>query len=513
MQTVSNIKITGTRESIVYALSMLSNLNSNYPAKTQNHLYDQAKKVQEVFDNQTFRNFAGTWEVVWGPGLFNEEVIPSKNDNPRWVSHNAMYMAKNIDADEYFIGVAGTNGISALDWFKEDFDVSTMVAWPPKYLASGIPSTQAKISEGTNLGLNILWKMKGSYEKEATLIDYIREILTNPELNDCTISVGGHSLGGCLAPVLGTAIVDALEYGDSKNKTELLKKVSVVAYPTAGPTPGNQAFANHIGNSVDYYAIINQNDVVPLAWDFKGLRELKGAYNNVVFGGVKLTPNIGIVRNFLRWAQSLPGTNSYARNPEQSRASKKTFEVKEWRQAVYTVFDKDKPDDTKQAITKFSGIFLNPRFSINIKELKGKYEGHPRLQLAAFFLQLGAQHVAAYSSDQKVPNSSGLIIPKEVAKLMSDQYFDLNSLKNWKEALWVLAQLVDELVELTGKAAKWVKEHPESEDIGEVVYEAGRNQHEREEMEKELSEVEMESILKELGENITDLPFFQKPIV
>lgn len=510
MQTVSDTKIIGTHESIMYALSMLSNLNSNYPAKSQDELYNQAKKIQGVFDTEIFRNFAGTWEVVWGPGLFNQEVTPSTNKNSKWVSHNAMYMAKNRGTNEYFIGVAGTNGISALDWFKEDFDVGSMVAWPPTYLASGTPSTEAKISDGTNLGLSILWKMKGSHQKETTLIEFIHGLLANPALKECTISIGGHSLGGCLAPVLGTAIVDALKYGDSQNKTGFLKKVNVVAYPTAGPTPGNQAFANHTGNSIEYCSIINQNDAVPLAWDFKGLRELKGAYNNVVFGGVKLTPNIGIVHNFLRWAQSLPGTNSYTRDPEKPG---KKFEVKEWRQEVYTVLDEDKPEDTKDMIGKFSRIFLNPKISKNVEKLKGKYEGHPRPQLAAFFLQLGAQHVSAYSNHQKVPNSSGLIIPKEVAKLMGDQYFNLKSWKNLNEALWVLAQLVDELAELTGRAAKWVKEHPASESIEPTVYETGEQQLEGEEMEKELSEAEMETTLKEIGENITDLPFFQNPFV
>lgn len=494
------------KQSIMYALSMLSNLNSNYPAKTEQNLYDQANKVKTVLNNPDFQDFAGKWSVVWGPGLFSKEEKPSSSSKAKWVAHNAMFMLKKEGREEYFIGVAGTNGISAFDWFKEDFEVSTMVAWPPKYLNAGAAINSCKIAEGTNTGLSVLWKMKGSHEKETTLFEYVVRLLTNLGEAKCSISIGGHSLGGCLAPVLGVALIDALTHADLANGTALASRVTIIVNPTAGPTPGNQDFANHMGDSVDYQGIINENDVVPLAWDFNGLRELKGAFNNVSFGGGKLTPNQGIVHNFLRWAQSLPGAKSYTRPPENP---KKKFELKAWRQKVYTFIDPKHPETTEKLIKQFAGIFYHWKIIGKVEKLKGKYEKAPRRQLAAFFLQMGLQHVKAYSNTAEVEKGSGLILPKPVQELMSVQYYKPTE----ETKKWIIAQLVDELAELTTRAANWVKENPEPEPVEQTTAQADNVVTESRETERELSNAEMESVLEELGKSITDLPIFKEPFV
>jgi len=488
----------------MYALSMLSNLNSNYPAETQQDLYNQADKVKMVLAETSFQDFAGKWSVVWGPGLLSKEEKPSTATESKWVAHNAMFMLKKEGCEEYFIGVAGTNGISAFDWFKEDFEVSTMVAWPPKYLNAGKLLEDCKIAEGTNTGLEILWKMKGSQEKETTLFEYITQLLTNLGPNKCTIAIGGHSLGGCLAPVLGVALVDALKHADLTHNTTLASRVTVVVHPTAGPTPGNQGFANHMGDSVDYSAIINQNDAVPQAWDFEGLRELKGAYDNVDFGGVKLSPNKGIVHNFLRWAQSLPGSNIYRRRP---KSAEKEFQVHEWRQKVYTSLDPDHPEKTKEMVNKFSGIFLHYKIFFNAQKLKGKYERNFRSQLAAFFLQMGAQHVKAYSNQTEMPESSGLVIPKKVQELMSAQYY--KPTKDMEK--WIIAQLIDELAELTKRAAQWLKKQPKLASLEEPQGPIAEFSNEREE--ESLSEEAFAPVLKDLQESVSSLPFFKNPLI
>jgi hypothetical protein len=183
------------------------------------------------------------WSVVWGPGLSE-------------FSSNLMYVAYNAGLDTYAVVVRGTvltYSLATLVDLYEDLDVCTTVNWE-------YPPTQgAVIANGTAFGLTDLLGIRSGGQ---TLTDYLTD---NVVSGGAALWVAGHSLGGCLATVLAAYLQNWAGSG-----------VGVTPYTFAGPTAGNQGFADlYTGLFGDDNRYFNTIDLVPMAWqDLDGMKGL-----------------------------------------------------------------------------------------------------------------------------------------------------------------------------------------------------------------------------------------------
>jgi len=120
-----------------------------------------------------------------------------------------------------------------------------------------------------------------------TLPDFLRSIIENAE-SEVDLYVTGHSKGGALAPALAVWLADTqgIEGVAHKHQWDPEARATVHCYAFAGPTPGNQAFADHIDQRLGsrnrrYY---NALDVVPHAWAVRPDGEARGLYIDDVPG-------------------------------------------------------------------------------------------------------------------------------------------------------------------------------------------------------------------------------------
>ncbi len=230
----------------------------------------------------------GIDSLVWGPAL----IVDNQGDG-LYTPENVMYCLKKVNSDEYYIGIAGTNMLSPFDWFTEDLLVDQQEEW----LAGG------KIAKGSMIAfnkINSLMDTKTGY----TLVEFLEEKVTqNPNV---TISVAGHSLGGALTQVYSSY----LTYRFKDPATE------IQAWPYAGPSAGDTAFASILIDSLDaYHAYNNSLDMVPHAWQADSLQVLCGLYNGLNICDKTLEENVpfnGVVRYLIDISKAgeykIPGT-------------------------------------------------------------------------------------------------------------------------------------------------------------------------------------------------------------
>lgn len=213
----------------------------------------------------------GDWKAIWGP------IVYANNPTSTAVhADNTMGMYYNESENTIVIAIAGTNINSPYGWLVEDFSVHKTVSWE---LVTGI-SGSGNISKGTHIGLNILLNMT---DKENTsLLTALTNFLSdNANLQDVQVAVAGHSLGGALSPTLALYLVDTKKNWDPDNKT------SVGAFPTAGPTPGDESFAAYYekqikANTIYYLSQHNSLDIVPHAWEKGDLAKIPTIYDKYI---------------------------------------------------------------------------------------------------------------------------------------------------------------------------------------------------------------------------------------
>ncbi len=205
----------------------------------------------------------GPWELVWGPGVF--QVLPGA------IPANTMFAARHQHSGELFISIAGTNPFSAYAWLAEDFDVARTRAWGYGDAPEGVATSKATLT-----GLRALQGMvppPGIPGENRMLTEFLKAHLDN-ETEPVSITVSGHSLGGALSPTLALWLLDTRKEWDPRMRAE----ISVYAY--AGPTPGNDEFADYINRRFGkrLHRIFNPFDVVTHAWEVTELVELKALY-------------------------------------------------------------------------------------------------------------------------------------------------------------------------------------------------------------------------------------------
>lgn len=274
----------------IFSLSTFSNLASLKLGTKEALQTALTKEINEHFANKKIKALIGEWKTVWGPVVYKS---PKELLN---VSSNAMYVAVNKDKSQYVVAVSGTNGISSFGWLTEDFKIGNMKKWKH----ADIKGKELQISEGTNIGLDILLNdMKSNGQ---TILQFLKSISNNT----AEVVTTGHSLGGALSAVL------ALAFHDTQSQWNYNNNLRISCLTSAGATPGNTDFSNYYNDvlGTNTIRVWNRLDIVPHAWQIDMLQAIPSIYFPYRNSG-KLIP---ILTN-LAITQSIKGSGILQKNP------------------------------------------------------------------------------------------------------------------------------------------------------------------------------------------------------
>lgn len=318
------------------------------------------------------KEIIGDWKAIWGPIVYaNDPTSTSVH------ADNTMGMYLNESENTIVIGIAGTNINSPYGWFVEDFSVQKTVSWE---LVTGTPNS-GNISNGTHIGLNILLNMTN--KEDTSMLTALKNFLhNNSHLQDVQVAVAGHSLGGALSPTLALYLVDKKNDWDPENNT------SVGAFPTAGPTPGDEGFASYYekqiaAKKIYYLSQHNALDVVPHAWEKSDLEKIPTIYEDYIKQPSDANP-----------AETLTGTLATV-------AALNALSAKNIAGIPVNRYKQISPSTTLQGSFNTA---IDDTISKKLKYIRlvlplalGKYAAYLR-NLVRFAAQAGTQHVTAYYS-------------------------------------------------------------------------------------------------------------------
>ena len=187
------------------------------------------------------------WEVVWGPAVY---TVPGAK-----YQENMMYVVNKKGTSDYVIASRGTNFVSQVDWFLDDFELLYTMPWPIPGAHSSAPK-DAAISESTSIDLNIhiLDKLMSDHDGIG-LLQFLHNITMSDKINVC---VTGHSLGAAVANVLSLYLLENPDLWDATMEST----VSCISF--AAPTIGNGSFAKNALSVFEQAA--NANGSFP-GWD------------------------------------------------------------------------------------------------------------------------------------------------------------------------------------------------------------------------------------------------------
>lgn len=251
----------------IFALNYLSNL-AGLKTGTANELQTWMKKTLETaFKDPKMTALIGEWKLEWGP-----VVVSKGKDIDAKVATNTMFVTKNKAEDVYVVSVAGTNGPSRYGWFVEDFNVAKTVPWkydqpnPDNIADFSSGNRPERISEGTSIGISTLREM---ISEGKTLQQFLAGVFTAAQ-SPKQVVVTGHSLGGALSATLALSLENQRSYWDPNHFA------TVAAMPTAGATPGNQAFSVYYGELLGMRTIRlwNAIDPVPNGWQLNTVQHM-----------------------------------------------------------------------------------------------------------------------------------------------------------------------------------------------------------------------------------------------
>ena len=115
------------------------------------------------------------------------------------------------------------------------------------------------------------------------------------------VTVTGHSKGGALAPTVALWLKDALTSPDPNECWDARRRAQVLSYAFAGPTPGNEAFADRIDREIGsgHHHLRNMSDLVTHAWQLDELQQLPTLY------GARSAPFGPLLPGILKTVQAL----------------------------------------------------------------------------------------------------------------------------------------------------------------------------------------------------------------
>ncbi|WP_420573989.1 lipase family protein [Kordia sp.] len=320
---------------------------------------------------QKTKDIIGDWSAIWGPIVYaNDPTSTSVH------ADNTMGMYYNESENTIVIAIAGTNINSPYGWFVEDFSVNKTYSWE---LVTGAPNS-GNISNGTHIGLEILLGMKDKNGKN--IVTALQNFVASSNTSNIQLAVAGHSLGGALSPTLALYLSDTKDEWDPENKT------SIGAFPTAGPTPGDEGFASYYekqiaANKIYYLSQHNAIDIVPHAWQKDDLAKIPTIYEDYIKPPTGANPS-----------ETLTGTLA-------SVAALNALATKNIIGVPVNRYQQISPSTT------LNGTFnteIDDKISKTLKYIKfvlplalGKYAAYLR-NLVRFAAQAGTQHVTAYYS-------------------------------------------------------------------------------------------------------------------
>ncbi|HVC62736.1 MAG TPA: hypothetical protein VND19_20530 [Acetobacteraceae bacterium] len=179
----------------------------------------------------------GPWTLAWGPAL---------NDG------TLCYVAQGADGT-YAVAFRGTNTDDEVTgWFQNIVEDGSASLVPWMYPSAG---GTLMITTGTNIALALAIAATDPVT-DMSLLDYLRGLTAAGPLE---LMVAGHSLGGAIAVAATGWLQDQL--GKVAQAT-----FTLWPHTFAAPTTWNKAFATWFATTFTYYAAVNGNDIVPMAW-------------------------------------------------------------------------------------------------------------------------------------------------------------------------------------------------------------------------------------------------------
>jgi len=279
-----------TDQRIIFALMSFAGLISGADPghDPEKLLYKRILHKLKQYESQL-----GKWNIVWGPCV----VAPSTFYYPI----NAMYVAQSeSDPSNYVVAVAGTNPYSIFDWMIEDALVETQLPWLFDETAG------ASISLGTGIGLSILLNMIPTVDRPGSG-KTLRQFLFDLEDKNILLTTAGHGLAGALAPALGLWLTDIQRLWDP------FKRAKLASLPTAGPTAGNDIFAEYSDCKLPTSRWWNSLDVVPHAWNSALLSKIPALYQPVL----QSDPTVDVL---VHWAEDASSKGDYTQIQSESPA-------------------------------------------------------------------------------------------------------------------------------------------------------------------------------------------------
>jgi hypothetical protein len=271
----------------VFELSILSNVVHGQPGTAASLGAALSSALNNAF--RDYKDQMGPWHVVWGPAIFQSTEKNRKcRNNPEGAKYadHAMYVAYNSTINYYVVAIAGTNECSVYDRLL-DVLVGKMVA----FTAGGRPA--GNVSSGTWTGIGNLRGMPDPSSQQP-----LKAFLDGKAGPGATLVFTGHSLGGALAPAL------AFYLYPTRGRWQ-----NVYVVPTAGPSPGDEAFKDAFSASFPtvvvsgvknpaygfWNAMIwNQFDIVAHAWANLMRVEPAGVENDVIWNVTTKPGTLGI---------------------------------------------------------------------------------------------------------------------------------------------------------------------------------------------------------------------------
>jgi len=177
-----------------------------------------------------------------------------------------VYVCREAGSADYTVVVRGTNPFSWPSWKLEDLDAGSKVAWQSEFDPSadcGSISQATGTALATHLALN---------DGDQNLFDYLDSQL--PFIK--SLNFTGHSLGGCVSPVLALKYKEHLESND-------FARPALSLYSYAGPSPGDAVFAKYMKKSFRDFAVVSflrdKKDIVPHIWNLKNMSVIGQLYD------------------------------------------------------------------------------------------------------------------------------------------------------------------------------------------------------------------------------------------
>jgi hypothetical protein len=194
------------------------------------------------------------WECTWA---WQDE----DNSNLAFV---ALHYLSDGKPDQAVLTIRGTDiavpdlwGVLWQAWEDLDFLVQERVTWASdKY-------PNASVAQGTMKGANEILNLMSPGQ---TLEAYLTNLFT--DYPDLTLTVTGHSLGGCLTTVVASKLRGKIF------PKERFPNAQIQAVTFAAPSAGNQAFANYFqsqftetqSSTTLYHCYASGLDVAPFSW-------------------------------------------------------------------------------------------------------------------------------------------------------------------------------------------------------------------------------------------------------